>query len=120
MVQLVIYPSFTYYETNNLIEWHQKYTSRIAVVVIPLMLVQLVLATVSVFYEPNYTSILTLIVILFLWVFTFLSFAPLHFKISEGNTNLKILELLIQRNWIRTFVWSALLIFHLIAYIALL
>lgn len=120
MVQLVIYPSFTYYRPKDLIDWHQKYTNRIAVVVIPLMLSQLVLAMVSIFYQPDSASILTLIVVLFLWIFTFLSFAPLHFKISEGNTNFKILELLIQRNWIRTFVWSALLIFHLIVYMALL
>ena len=120
MVQLVVYPSFTYYRPKDLIDWHQKYTNRIAVVVIPLMLSQLVLAMVSIFYQPNFSSIVTLAVVLFLWIFTFLSFAPLHFKITEGDASSKNLQLLIQRNWIRTFLWSALLLFHLILYMSLL
>tara|TARA_R110001592_G_scaffold90923_1_gene266861 strand:- start:1805 stop:2236 length:432 start_codon:yes stop_codon:yes gene_type:complete len=114
MVQLIIYPSFTFYKSENLIEWHQKYTSRIAVVVVPLMLTQLVLAIVAVFLTFNFTTIFPLLIVLFLWIFTFLSFAPLHFKISKGNTNQNLLKLLIQRNWIRTFFWSLLLVFHLI------
>ena len=92
MVQLIVYPSFPYYKTENLIEWHQKYTTGIAVVVIPLMLTQLVLAVVAVFYQPNFTAISTLLIVLFLWIFTFLSFAPLHFKISEGKQNKKLLK----------------------------
>ena len=117
MVQLIVYPSFTYYNPKNLIEWHQKYTTGIAVVVIPLMLTQLVLAIVAVFYQPNFIAISTLLIVLFLWIFTFLSFAPLHFKISEGTHHQKLLQLLIRRNWIRTFVWSGLFLFHLILYI---
>jgi hypothetical protein len=117
MVQLIVYPSFTYYNPKNLIEWHQKYTTGIAVVVIPLMVTQLVLAVVAVFYQPNFTAIFTLLIVLFLWIFTFLSFAPLHFKISEGTHHQKLLQLLIRRNWIRTFVWSGLFLFHLILYI---
>ena len=117
MVQLIVYPSFTFYNPKNLIEWHQKYTTGIAVVVIPLMLTQLVLAVVAVFYQPNFIAISTLLIVLFLWIFTFLSFAPLHFKISEGVHNQKLLQLLIRRNWIRTFLWSSLFLFHLILYI---
>jgi hypothetical protein len=119
MVQLIIYPSFTYYKSENLIEWHQKYTSRIAVVVVPLMLAQLALALVAVFLAFNFTTIFTLLIVLSLWIFTFLSFAPLHFKISEGHTNQNLLKLLMQRNWIRTFFWSLLLVFHLIIYISI-
>ena len=115
MVQLVVYPSFTYYQPKNLIEWHQKYTTGIAVIVIPLMLAQLVLAMVAVFYQPNFISLFTLLIVIFLWLFTFLSFAPLHFKISEGKPNQQLLQLLIRRNWIRTFLWSSLFLFHLIS-----
>lgn len=115
MVQLVVYPSFTYYQAKNLIEWHQKYTTGIAVIVIPLMLAQLVLAMVAVFYQPNFVSLFTLLIVIFLWIFTFLSFAPLHFKISEGKPNQQLLQLLIRRNWIRTFLWSSLFLFHLIS-----
>ena len=115
MVQLVVYPSFTYYPPKNLIEWHQKYTTGIAVIVIPLMLAQLVLAIVAVCYQPNFVSLFTLLIVIFLWIFTFISFAPLHFKISEGKPNQQLLQLLIRRNWIRTFLWSSLFLFHLIS-----
>jgi hypothetical protein len=119
LVQLIIYPSFTYYKPENLFKWHQKYTTRLAFVVIPLMLSQLVLAIVAVFCKLNIVSICSLLIVLFLWIFTFVSFAPLHFKISKKNTNQNILQLLIRRNWIRTFLWSFLFIFHLIAFISL-
>jgi len=119
MVQLIIYPSFTYYTSENLIKWHQKYTNRIAIVVVPLMLSQLALAIVALFLTLNFTTILTLLIVVFLWIFTFLSFAPLHFKISEGNTNQKLLKLLIKRNWIRAFLWSFLLLQHLIVSISI-
>ena len=119
LVQLIIYPSFTYYKPNDLVKWHQKYTTRLAFVVIPLMISQLLLAIIAVFYHLNMVSICSFLVVLFLWIFTFVTFAPLHYKISEGNTNQSILQQLIQRNWIRTFFWSFLFIFHLIAYIYL-
>ncbi len=119
LVQLIIYPSFTYYKPENLFKWHQKYTTRLAFVVIPLMLSQLVLAIVAVFYELNMVNSCSVLIVLFLWMFTFLSFAPLHHKISEGNTNQTLLPLLIRRNWIRTFFWSFLFIIHLIGYISI-
>jgi hypothetical protein len=117
LVKLIIYPSFTYYKAENLFKWHQKYTTRLAFVVIPLMLSQLVLAIVAVFYQFNLINICCLLIVLFLWLFTFVSFAPLHFKISEGKTNQSVLQLLIRRNWIRTFFWSFLFIIHLTEYL---
>jgi hypothetical protein len=118
MVQLIVYPSFTYYQPKNLIDWHQKYTKGIAVIVIPLMLAQLVLALVGIFYQAYFISVFTLLIVLFLWIFTFLKFAPLHFKISEGKHDQKLLQLLVQRNWLRTFLWSILFLFHLWIYIS--
>lgn len=113
MVQLIIYPSFKYYQHQNLITWHQKYTNRIAVIVVPLMLMQLAIAIYLVFCQFDITNSIRLIIVLFLWIFTFTSFAPLHFKISEGKHNDKLLELLIKRNWWRTFLWLALFIYDL-------
>jgi hypothetical protein len=119
LVQLVIYPSFTYYQPKDLLKWHQQYTTRLAFVVIPLMLSQLVFVIVAVFYQLDLVNSCSLLIVLFLWIFTFTSFAPLHHKISEGNTNQSLLQLLIRRNWIRTFLWSFLFIIHLVAFISL-
>tara|TARA_R110002126_G_scaffold142037_2_gene287539 strand:- start:12784 stop:13251 length:468 start_codon:yes stop_codon:yes gene_type:complete len=114
IVQLIIYPSLLYYKSKNLMVWHQKYTERIAVIVVPLMLIQLAIAIYLVFYQFDITNSIRLIIVLFLWIFTFTSFAPLHFKISEGKHNDKLLELLIKRNWWRTFLWSAMFVFDLL------
>ena len=112
IVQLVIYPSFLHYTTENLYSWHQKYTSRIAIMVVPLMLFQLIYGLIILFYFPTINHFIYLALVIFLWVFTFLTFAPLHNKISNRNINNKLLTKLIYRNWIRTFLWSFLLIFH--------
>ena len=114
MFQLIIYPSFLYYSEENLYAWHQKYTSKIAVIVVPLMLFQLIFGLIISFYSPTINHFIYIGIVFFLWVFTLLSFAPLHFKISEGNVNNKLLTTLIHRNWIRTLLWSFLLIFHFI------
>ena len=117
MVQLIVYPSFIYHTKENLFAWHKKYTKRIAVIVIPLMLLQLALAVTDVFLNINFTTVFTLSIVLALWIFTFLGFAPLHFKISENNSDNRILLLLVQRNWIRTFLWTGLFVFHLLIYL---
>jgi hypothetical protein len=118
MVQLIIYPSFTYYKIENLIKWHQKYTTGIAVIVIPLMLSQLIIAVIDVFLNFNWLSAATASIVLFLWVFTFLNFAPLHLKITTGEVTRELLLRLIRLNWIRTFFWSLLFIFHIMIYIS--
>jgi hypothetical protein len=114
IVQLIIYPSFLYYQKINLINWHKKYTKKIAIIVVPLMLLQLVFAIFQMFYQLNTSNVITLIIVLFLWGFTFTSFAPIHFKISSGKHTQKDLYLLIKRNWWRTFLWTALFIFDVL------
>lgn len=114
IVQLIIYPSFQYYKEKNLVHWHQKYTKKIAIIVVPLMLLQLVFAIFQMFYQLNTSNIITLIIVLFLWGFTFTSFAPIHFKISEGKYTQKHVDLLINRNWWRTFLWTILFIFNIL------
>lgn len=112
IIQLIIYPSFLYYKKENLITWHQKYTNKIALIVIPLMLMQLTIAFVNIYFKFNAINTISLCVVLFLWVFTFTSFAPLHFRISETKAGRNMLLLLVKRNWIRTVLWSVLFLFH--------
>ena len=115
-VQLIIYPSFLYYQRENIIAWHQKYSSRIAIIVVPLMVFQLLYGLIISLYYPTINHFIYIGIVIFLWAFTFLGFAPLHFKISDGNVNHKLLITLIHRNWIRTLCWSFLLIFHCILF----
>lgn len=108
MVQLIVYPSFLFYQPKDLVSWHQKYTQRIAVIVVPLMLLQLTIAIYDIFYQFNTLHTIRFLLVISLWIFTFKSFVPLHFKITENKFDEKLLKLLIQRNWLRTFLWCVL------------
>lgn len=109
MVQLIVYPSFKYYERQNLVRWHNLYTGRIAIIVVPLMFYQLIFGLYEIFEEVNENSITRLIIILFLWIYTFTSFAPLHQKISVNNFESHKLSKLVKINWIRTILWTLVL-----------
>ena len=113
MVQLIIYPSFLYYKKSNLIKWHQKYTTQIAIIVVPFMSIQLIYGFLVTFNNPILTHFIYLLTVVFLWGFTFLGFAPIHFKISEEIVKKSMLKKLNYRNWIRTFLWTFVLILHL-------
>lgn len=109
MVQLIVYPSFLFYNKENLVKWHNIYTKRIAVIVVPLMLIQLVLSILNTIVSFSIINLTIALLVLFLWVFTFTSFAPVHFKISENRFQQTQLQQLVNRNWIRTIIWSFIL-----------
>jgi fatty acid desaturase len=109
MVQLIVYPSFLFYNKENLVQWHNIYTKRIAVIVVPLMLIQLVISILNTIVSFSIINLTISLLVLFLWVFTFTSFAPLHFKISENRFQQTQLQQLVNRNWIRTIIWSLIL-----------
>lgn len=113
MVQLIIYPSFKYHD-KNLVKWHNKYTQRIAIIVIPLMLYQLVFALILSITNFTLINIFYTLIVFILWLITFLIFVPLHNKISNNNHSTKDLQQLISKNWFRTFLWTFLLIYHLL------
>lgn len=109
MVQLIVYPSFLFYNKENLVQWHNMYTRRIAILVVPLMLIQLLISILNIIVTFSITNLTIMLLVLFLWIFTFTSFAPVHFKISENNFKKTQLEQLVKRNWIRTIIWSLIL-----------
>ncbi|MFK7806775.1 MAG: hypothetical protein AB8F74_03145 [Saprospiraceae bacterium] len=110
MTQLVVYPSFTFFQKKNLLAWHSKYTQRITVVVLPLMLGQLLISVFQLWEIVSWYTIISFVVILVLWAFTFLHFIPLHNKIAKDQFDDALLKRLVDRNWIRTFFWTVLFI----------
>ncbi len=114
IVQLIVYPSFLFYKRENLVLWHNKYTQRIAIVVVPLMLIQLIISFANCILDFSMIKLSFFLVIVFLWIFTFTSFAPIHFKISENNFETGQLKQLVKLNWIRTILWTTLFIFGLL------
>ncbi|MEZ4888914.1 MAG: hypothetical protein R3E32_29580 [Chitinophagales bacterium] len=118
IVQLVIYPSFRHYSKKNLIGWHIRYTTQFTYIVLPLMLGQLI---ISIFQfkvidsQPMAQYVeLSLLLIISLWISTFLQFVPIHNKIANGNFDDELLLRLIKKNWIRTILWTFLFCFSLI------
>lgn len=109
MVQLIVYPSFLFYNKENLVHWHNVYTKRIAVIVVPLMLIQLVISILNTIVSFSIINLTIGLLVLFLWVFTFKSFAPVQFKISENRFQQTQLQQLVNKNWIRTIIWSLIL-----------
>ncbi len=115
MIQLIVYPSFLHYSNANLNTWHQVYTKRLAVIVIPLMLGQLTLAVIQLIYNATIENIIILILILAIWISTFLQFVPIHNSIAKNNINKPLLHKLVRRNWFRTVLWTIILFWNIYA-----
>jgi len=111
LVQLVIYPSFKYYKTSDLKKWHNIYTQRITLVVLPLMLSQLVLSITLLFISnwANY-HILDSVLVVLTWVLTFVIFVPLHQNIDKSKNTFESILKLTKYNWLRTILWTVIAI----------
>lgn len=110
IVQLIIYPSFSYYKHDDLFKWHDIYTKRIAVIVIPLMVGQLITSSIQVYSNPYFYTITSSLLVIGVWLSTFLVFVPLHTNLSkreEVELSIKKLKL---HNWLRTVLWSLIFI----------
>ncbi|WP_422858452.1 hypothetical protein ACOKFD_13840 [Flagellimonas sp. S174] len=110
IVQLIIYPSFSFFSKENLIEWHKKYTRAMGYIVAPLMLSQLGIYLKIVYDEPSMSTVLPLVLVLGTWLITFFQFVPRHQAISEGQVSDTLLKELVTKNWIRTTLWSLLFV----------
>jgi hypothetical protein len=114
LVQLVIYPSFQYYKTDDLDQWHSIYTGRITIVVLPLMLSQLVLSVfLSIQSAWMLFEIIDTILVVMTWLSTFTIFVPLHQNIDQNKDLQHSIYKLINYNWIRTFIWSIIFVLNL-------
>jgi hypothetical protein len=98
----------------NLILWHPKYTNRISVVVMPLMLIQLALTFYLTYTSFNYLLLIQCITIILIWISTFFQAVPLHNQIESGVKMKKAAENLVQANWKRTIMWSLIVILNFI------
>lgn len=115
MVQLVVYPSFSFYAKENLITWHHKYTQRITYIVMPLMLGQLGVASWQLLQVRSWYTLLSILLIALLWILTFWKFIPLHGKIAAATHDKGDLTTLVGQNWWRTLLWTLLFFLSLMA-----
>ena len=111
IIQRIVYPSFLYYSSEDLVKWHRIYTSRFSTVVIPLMFTQLGVSIYQVFAHTNLYTASSLVIIILIWITTFAVFVPIHSKISKENSNESDLVSLVNKNWMRTILWTLLFIY---------
>ena len=116
IVQLVIYPGFTFYQEEDIKKWHPLYARRITYIVMPLMLSQLVLYAYSIMKDLSIINGLIIGLIVFNWIITFLIAIPLHSSIDRDIDTLNQRKRLIKVNWYRTFGWTIILIISFINY----
>lgn len=108
MVQLVVYPSFLYYEKQNLVTWHKHYALGLSMIVIPLMFGQLILSGMQAYRLASTDAVISFILVISVWILTFVIFVPIHSKISENKATKAILKQLVNRNWLRTILWTVI------------
>ena len=113
-VQLVIYPSFKFYNNSNLFVWHKHYTVRVTFIVLPLMCSQLFISLYQFWILQNWYTIANVIIIVILWLLTFLIFVPLHQSIDKEKPVENVCEKLVSKNWLRTVLWTGLFLLSLI------
>lgn len=114
VVQLIIYPSFHHYSSNDLRKWHERYTGRITIIVFPLMSGQLLLSGLSVYKQMSVSDISVFILVMLTWLSTFLQAVPIHRQISDGTVDDRTFARLIRVNLPRTLIWTGIFIWHLI------
>ena len=105
-IQIVHYPSFHYIDQMSFTNFHHFHERRISIIVMPLMLIELTTSTAL--YINNMSSIvfaLNLLIVVLIWCSTFFIQVPIHSILSQKKDK-KLIEKLMNTNWIRTFLWS--------------
>ena len=106
LVQLIIYPGFVRISPEEFKAYHRWYVIRISSIVLPLMLAELILSIWSVLSNDySAVSILTGVLVLIVWLSTFVLQVPIHNRLKAGKEDREIRRL-VATNWIRTAAWS--------------
>ncbi len=107
IIQILHYPSFLFIDKNQFQEFQLFHMRKISYVVMPLMILELSLALILVYFNPGLNLyLLSLIIVLHIWICTFKLSVPLHSQLESEGFNKDIIYKLIQTNWPRTWLWS--------------
>ena len=109
VIQLLHYPAFNFIKESDYVEFQHFHMQRISFIVVPVMILELFSASMLVYYVRSNLLILCLIILLFIWLITFVFFTKLHQSLLDGYDK-KIIDKLVKINWSRTVLWSLRLI----------
>ena len=106
MVQLIIYPSFHYYNPKKSNDMASKIYKNDCNDCNSVDVGSIRISIHSVIDNGTYLSWTKLIIILFIWGLTWMYFAPTHTKLSKGILKKDTLTQLVSLNWYRTIAWT--------------
>ena len=97
-IQLVHYPSMKFIPKERFVEYHNFHSMRISILAMPLMFAELV-TSLMLFYQNFNNTIQTiflanLIIIVLIWLSTFLIQVPLHNALSKEKYTEKLSKLM--------------------------
>tara|TARA_Y100000814_G_scaffold292048_1_gene269767 strand:- start:3056 stop:3481 length:426 start_codon:yes stop_codon:yes gene_type:complete len=115
MTQFITYPTFLIIDKNSFNKYHRKYVNIISIIVAPAMVLEITSLIVLVYLSKDFLLVKSLILLLCIWLTTFIIMVPSHNILSRKNDS-KEIKKLININWVRTFLWSVKLIVMLIIY----
>ncbi|HHD63413.1 MAG TPA: hypothetical protein ENK96_03390 [Desulfobulbaceae bacterium] len=104
LVQLIIYPSLGYTEKQTFIFWHDRYSRIIALIVIPLVLIQAGVEVIHFMQQDVRT--LRILLLSLIWLFTFFVATPVHYQLHCRGKNKSTIKWLDRSNWLRTISWT--------------
>lgn len=108
LVQLIVYPSFQYVAEQHFRQWHYRYTGLITLFVAPLMFGQVLLYALEImFHGWHWIVAVNLPLIAIAWLATALLSVPCHDRMQKRGYDKSVISRLVNTNWIRTFVWTA-------------
>lgn len=108
-IQLVHYPSFHFVNIVVYKEFQKFHMSRISIIVMPLMIFELLSGVFLMMLNQQYLFFVNFILIVLIWLSTFLLSVPAHSKLEKGY-NHEAVNQLVNTNWVRTLLWTVRLI----------
>ena len=104
VIHFVHYKSFYFIPDKEFINFHTFHTRSISYLVIPLMIIEASTSIMICFFYYGLLPLINLILVLSIWIVTFLFQVPCHNKLSSGKSETTIKKL-IDTNTIRVYLW---------------
>lgn len=105
IVQIVHYPTFRFIDNQKFTLFSAFHAKYISFIVMPLMLIEILTATILALQYPENKIIINLTLLIITWLFTFFISVPLHTKLQKERSPNSIEKLIIS-NWPRTILWT--------------
>ena len=116
ITQIISYPSLSSIDKSYFEKYHKNYVNKISYVVIPFMLIELFSLLYLTYHISDLFMIKSLLILMTIWLFTFICIVPLHNSLSNKRS-IDNINSLINYNWFRTILWTIKLVIILFVYL---